>query len=152
MFFPINSFFWYLIYWLKPIVINSFNFLDVSHKSNEQFWSKKTWVKCKKYIELTTNYIYLFLELHMSKFVYLIGMLACVYDKCCLYLFFLLLIIIGVVGSRFVQHITIYASSTLVSVILLLRMIYQIQYIQQVYNENLNVTCEVNILIFNLSI
>lgn len=84
------------------------------------------------------NLLYLFLELHMPKVVLLFAMLVCVYDKCALYLIIVVLIAISFVFGRPVHTFSIYISSVLVSILLLARMIYQIQYI---VHDKWNVTC-----------
>lgn len=98
------------------------------------------------------NLTFLFFELHMPKIVLLIAMLVCVYDKCAVYLPFLMLIVIGTLTSRVAQNVVIYVTSVMISIVLLLRMIYQIQYVQEIYVENLNVTCSnVNNSVVNIT-
>lgn len=92
------------------------------------------------------NLFYLFLELHMPKIVLLFAMLLCVYDKCALYLVIIILISLSLVFGRPLHDFAIYFTSMMISILLLARMIYQIQYIKA---ETWNVTCEVS---FELSI
>lgn len=84
------------------------------------------------------NLIYLFLELHMPKIVLFFAMLLSVYDKCALYIIIIILISISFVFGRPVHTFAIYISSVLVSLLLLARMIYQIEYIE---HDRWNVTC-----------
>lgn len=88
--------------------------------------------------------IFLFFELHMPKIVLFFAMLLCVYDKCALYIIIVILISISFVFGRPIHTFSIYISSVLVSILLLARMIYQIQYIE---HDRWNVVC-VSILIF----
>lgn len=66
----------------------------------------------------------------MPKIVLFVAMLVCIYDKCALYLVIVILISVSFVFGRPVQTFAIYISSILVSILLLARMIYQIQYIE----------------------
>lgn len=86
------------------------------------------------------NLVYLFLELHMMKIVLYIAMLMCVFDKCAIYFIIIVLISLAFTLGRPLQIFTIYASSFLVSLMLLARMIFQVQYITP---ENWSVTCNV---------
>lgn len=87
------------------------------------------------------NLIFLFLELHMLKIVFLFAMLTCVFDKCALYIFIVILISLSFTFGRPMQLFTIYASSIFVSILLIARMIYQVQYITP---DEWNVTCTVS--------
>lgn len=84
------------------------------------------------------NLIYLFLELHLPKLVLFMAMLVCVYDRCALYFVLVILIALSFTFGRPVQIFAIYCSSVLVSLLLLARMIYQIEYIEHM---DYNVTC-----------
>lgn len=93
------------------------------------------------------NLTYIFLELHMIKMVLLFAMLTCIYDKCALYFMIVVIISLAFTFGRPMQLFGIYLSSLLVSVLLLARMIYQIQYITP---DNWNVNCTVSVFIKNL--
>lgn len=80
----------------------------------------------------------------MLKFILFIAMLLCVYDKCAMYMVIVILISISFVLGHTVNTFSVYISSVLVSLLLLARMIYQIQYIE---HDKWNVTC-VSILKF----
>ncbi|XP_044268088.1 piezo-type mechanosensitive ion channel component-like isoform X7 [Tribolium madens] len=101
--------------------------------------SQNRWQRLSNYFHDTSNLIFLFLELHMPKFVVLFLMLVCIYDKCALYFILVLLIVLACAFGRPMQIFAIYTSSIFVSVMLLARMIYQTDYINP---GNWNVTCE----------
>ncbi|XP_015835794.1 piezo-type mechanosensitive ion channel component isoform X12 [Tribolium castaneum] len=101
--------------------------------------SQTRWQRLVKYFHHTSNLIFLFLELHMPKFVVLFLMLVCIYDKCALYFILVLLLVLACAFGRPMQIFAIYTSSVFVSVMLLARMIYQTDYINP---GNWNVTCE----------
>lgn len=88
------------------------------------------------------NLIFIFLEIHMLKIVLLFAMLVCIFDKCALYIVIVILISLALTFGRPMQLFAVYSSSFLVSILLLARMIYQVQYI----TPNIwNVTCTVGI-------
>lgn len=95
----------------------------------------KHWLK--KFLHFK-NLTFLFLELHMPKIVLLMAMLVCVYDKCAMHFVIVVLIALAFTFGRSVQVFCIYSSSALVSVLLLARMVYQIQYIE---HDRWNGTC-----------
>lgn len=86
------------------------------------------------------NLVFLFLEIHMLKLVLLFAMLVCVFDKCALYIVIIILIAMACTCGRPMQLFAVYSSSVLVSIMLLARMIYQVQYITP---KKWNVTCHV---------
>nr|CAH7742356.1 unnamed protein product [Callosobruchus chinensis] len=113
-----------------------FDFYDLDNITSAQFQLLlKQWLKR---LHRAKNLCYLFLELHMSKAVLLFAMLMCVYDKCALYFVIVVLISLALTFGRPMQTFAIYFSSLLVSVMLLSRMIYQIQYITP---QNWDVNC-----------
>nr|CAH7742364.1 unnamed protein product [Callosobruchus chinensis] len=115
-----------------------FDFYDLDNITSAQFQLLlKQWLKR---LHRAKNLCYLFLELHMSKAVLLFAMLMCVYDKCALYFVIVVLISLALTFGRPMQTFAIYFSSLLVSVMLLSRMIYQIQYITP---QNWDVNCTV---------
>lgn len=106
-------------------------------------------VKCVNYLGLTLenlseaiDVLFVFMEIHMPKIVIFMAMLLCVYDKCALYLLVIVLIVLALTFGRPMMVISIFATSCFASVLLLSRMIYQIQYIEP---DVWNVTCPVNI-------
>jgi hypothetical protein len=100
--------------------------------------SNTRWQLWMKRFHYAMNLIYLFLELHMPKFVIFFLMLVCINDKCSLYFILVILIVLGCTIGRPMQIFAIYISSVFVSLMLLARMIYQTKYIDP---GNWNVTC-----------
>lgn len=92
-------------------------------------------------LERIINVLYVFFELHMPKIILLIAIVMSIYDKCALYLLIVLFVIMGITLGRKMMIFVIYSSSIFVSVILLSRMVYQIQYIK---HDTWNVTCPVS--------
>lgn len=91
-----------------------------------------------KKVQRVINLIYLCFELHMPKIVLFVAMLVCIYDKCALYMVIVILIALSFIFGRPISTFAIYISSILVSILLLARMIYQIQYIE---HDKWKVTC-----------
>lgn len=87
--------------------------------------------------------ILLFLEIHMIKIVLLFAMLVCINDKCAIYFIIVVMISLACTFGRPMQLVAVYSSSILVSIMLLARMIYQVQYITPM---SWNVTCVVSVL------
>ncbi|XP_068903612.1 piezo-type mechanosensitive ion channel component isoform X9 [Tenebrio molitor] len=100
--------------------------------------SNTRWQLWMKRFHYAMNLIYLFLELHMPKFVIFFLMLVCINDKCSIYFILVILIVLGCTIGRPMQIFAIYISSVFVSLMLLARMIYQTKYIDP---GNWNVTC-----------
>jgi len=86
------------------------------------------------------NLTFVVLEVHMYKFILFIIMVTCIYDKSPLYLIVIFLTVVSIILGRKMQMLVIYFSSIFASLLLLTRMIYQIQYIK---HDKWNVTCEV---------
>ena len=103
--------------------------------------SQRCYTLAVKYARHIVNIVYIFLELHMPKLVLTFLMLVCVLDKCAIYLILVVLVVLACTLGRAVQMFAIYSSSVIVSIMLLARMIYQIEYIEP---SNWNVTCEVS--------
>ncbi|XP_023706983.1 piezo-type mechanosensitive ion channel component isoform X4 [Cryptotermes secundus] len=94
-------------------------------------------IQVQKVIDL----LWLFLELHMLKLMLLSIMLLCVFDVCALHFIFLLLAVVALsFGSR-IHTIVCHVVSVLVSVLLLVKMIYQINYF---VHSNYAVNCTEN--------
>lgn len=95
------------------------------------------WKKANKIFEL----VILFLELHMAKIVLLAAVFLCIYDKCGLFFGVSLIIVLAFTIGGGMQTFAILATSIFVSLVLLARMVYQIDYIR---HEMWNVTCDVH--------
>lgn len=85
--------------------------------------------------------LYLFFEIHLPKIVLIVAMLLCIFDKCAIYIVLAVLIVLSCLMGRPIYIFAIYSSSVLISLMLLARMIYQINYIQ---HDIWNVQCEVS--------
>ncbi|XP_054282904.1 piezo-type mechanosensitive ion channel component isoform X3 [Macrosteles quadrilineatus] len=84
------------------------------------------------------EYIWLYLELHMLKIIMLSVMLLSVYDVCALHFVFVLLAVVSLTFGSNIQTVVTHIISVLVSILLLSKMIYQIEYIK---HENWQVNC-----------
>ncbi|XP_055921322.1 piezo-type mechanosensitive ion channel component isoform X4 [Eupeodes corollae] len=82
-----------------------------------------------------------FLELHLIKAVYISAFVCCVSEVCVLHIAFCALCIIGLISKSKVQIFISRIISLVVSIIILTKMIYQVQYIS---HEKYNVTCNLN--------
>ncbi|XP_055851574.1 piezo-type mechanosensitive ion channel component isoform X3 [Episyrphus balteatus] len=87
-----------------------------------------------------------FLELHLIKAVYISAFVCCVSEVCVLHIAFCALCIIGLISKSKVQIFISRIISLVVSIIILTKMIYQVQYIS---HERYNVTCNTNETIQN---
>ncbi|CAG9862827.1 unnamed protein product [Phyllotreta striolata] len=116
------------------------SFYDLDVIPSEVF--KKWLKKIISVLVYTKHIIYLFLEIHMLKIVLFFAMLMSVYDKCALYIIIVLLLSIAFTCGRNCQIFVAYFTSLFVSLLILLRMIYQISYID---STKWNVTCTATI-------
>ncbi|KAF5269329.1 hypothetical protein FQR65_LT02631 [Abscondita terminalis] len=100
----------------------------------------KWWKNFEQFMDL----FFVFLEIHLPTIVMLICIFMCIFDHCAVYLPIIVLIIISFFMGRKVMIAVIYTCSVLTSIFLLLRMLYQIDYINHtIWNvdcERLNVT------------
>lgn len=102
---------------------------------------RKSFEEWMKEAYVVMNYVILFLELHMPRIVLIAAALLCVYDKCGLFFFIALLVVVAFTIGKKVIPTAIYISSIFVSIVLLARMVYQIEYIE---HDMWNVTCDVS--------
>lgn len=104
---------------------------------------KSHWIALGKYwykkLKKIYSYSWLYLELHMFKVVMLTAMLLCVYDICAIHMIILFLAVLALTLGQKAQTFSIHCSSILVSILLLAKMIYQIQYI---HHETWDVNCD----------
>lgn len=103
------------------------------------------WIALGKYwarkINIIYEYTWLYLELHMFKMVMLICLLLCVYDVCAIHLVLMFLSVLALTLGQKFQVLAVHFSSILVSIMLLAKMIYQIQYID---HNKWDVYCDVS--------
>lgn len=103
---------------------------------------KKTFREWMKEAYIVLNYVILFLELHMPKVVLMAAAMLCIYDKCALFFLIAILVVLAFTIGKGMMTVAIYGSSIFVSLVLLARMVYQIEYIE---HDMWNVTCEVKV-------
>ncbi|XP_078033569.1 piezo type mechanosensitive ion channel component isoform X1 [Augochlora pura] len=84
------------------------------------------------------NYVWLFFELHMQKIIFTSVMLLCVNDVCAINLVFVVIIAIMLNTKRNVQIMTANIIAAIIAFLMVLKMLYQIQYIDP---NNWNVNC-----------
>ncbi|KAL3280583.1 hypothetical protein HHI36_003816 [Cryptolaemus montrouzieri] len=111
-----------------------FNVSDLNPLSREAGRRRRLLNQVKYY----WNLFFLFLELHMVKFVLFIGIFACIVQPCALNLVVIILLVMGTVLSKRMQAIGVYSCSVFLSILLLARMVYQIQYFRA---SDWEVTC-----------
>uniref|UniRef100_A0A1B6DCY7 Uncharacterized protein n=1 Tax=Clastoptera arizonana TaxID=38151 RepID=A0A1B6DCY7_9HEMI len=124
---------------LEPVFKHkkSFHFIeDMSHINLRLIWLKTVQVM-STFIEL----FWLYLELHMLKFIMLSVILLAVFDVCAAHLLFVVLTVIAMTFGSSIQTLVTHIMSVLFSILLLSKMIYQIEYIK---HETWNVTCPGN--------
>ncbi|XP_024082959.1 piezo-type mechanosensitive ion channel component 1 isoform X5 [Cimex lectularius] len=81
--------------------------------------------RCSKIV----NFIWLFLELHLLKLVLISIMLLAANDVCAVHLSLVILIVIGVLLNTSMQIMITHICSSIVSALIILKMVYQINYI-----------------------
>ncbi|XP_017766739.1 PREDICTED: piezo-type mechanosensitive ion channel component isoform X2 [Eufriesea mexicana] len=84
------------------------------------------------------NYTWLFLEIHMQKIIFISVMLFCVNDVCALNFVFVLILVIMINSRRNVQICTANTIAAIIALLMVVKMLYQIQYID---HNNWNVNC-----------
>ncbi|XP_044750779.1 piezo-type mechanosensitive ion channel component isoform X3 [Coccinella septempunctata] len=112
-----------------------FNVSDLNTYPIESGNKKTKILNCIKYY---WNLLFLFLEIHMVKFVLLVGILACIVQPCALDLVVIVLLVIGTVVGKRMQPVAIYSCSVFLSILLLARMVYQIKHFK---STNWEVSC-----------
>ncbi|XP_075212450.1 piezo type mechanosensitive ion channel component isoform X3 [Lycorma delicatula] len=99
-------------------------FIDLGHGELKNLITK-VWSGIESLIEL----IWLYLELHMLKIIMFAIMMLAVYDVCAMHFILVLLTVIALTFGSNVQTLSAHISSVLVSILLLAKMVYQIEYI-----------------------
>ncbi|XP_076285708.1 piezo type mechanosensitive ion channel component isoform X3 [Lasioglossum baleicum] len=84
------------------------------------------------------NYVWLFLEIHMQKVIFTSVILLCVNDVCAINLVFVVIIAIMINTNRHTQILTVNVIAALIAALMVVKMVYQIQYIKP---HNWDVTC-----------
>ena len=99
-------------------------------------------VQLRIQVQKVIDLLWLFLELHMLKLMLLSIMLLCVFDVCAVHFLFMLLAVIALSFGSKTHTLVCHVVAVLVSILLLLKMIYQINYFM---HENYQVNCTVRI-------
>ncbi|XP_025831153.1 piezo-type mechanosensitive ion channel component [Agrilus planipennis] len=102
-----------------------------------------------KIIRHAVNLFFLFLEIHISKFVLLAGIFLCIYDPCAIHMVIMLMMVLSFTLGKVFKNFAIHFCSVLVSLMLLIRMLYQIKYVD---HTKWNVQCDnfpENVSIYN---
>ncbi|XP_011693697.1 PREDICTED: piezo-type mechanosensitive ion channel component 2-like [Wasmannia auropunctata] len=94
--------------------------------------------KVTKHLVNFYNYTWLFLEIHMQKIVFISFVLLCINDVCAINFFFIAAVVIVINFERNIQIKSINAMAAIVSLLMVTKMLYQIQYIN---HKNWNVNC-----------
>ncbi|XP_025418904.1 piezo-type mechanosensitive ion channel component-like isoform X8 [Sipha flava] len=92
----------------------------------------------KTFLSYIIELAWLYAELHMIKIILLCVMFLAVYEVCLVHFVLVALVTISLVFNSRIQSIIIYIISVYVSILLLTKMIYQIEYIRE---GRWNVTC-----------
>ncbi|XP_033319295.1 piezo-type mechanosensitive ion channel component isoform X12 [Bombus bifarius] len=84
------------------------------------------------------NYSWLFLEIHMQKIIFVSVMIFCVNDVCAINFVFVLILVIMINSRRNVQICTANTIAAIIAILMVVKMLYQIQYID---HNNWNINC-----------
>ncbi|XP_026827290.1 piezo-type mechanosensitive ion channel component isoform X4 [Ooceraea biroi] len=98
--------------------------------------------KITKHIVNFYNNTWLFLEIHMQKIIFISFILLCVNDICAINFFFIVAVVIMINFRRNIQITTINVMAAIISLLMVTKMLYQIQYIN---HDNWDVNCTKNI-------
>ncbi|XP_043598036.1 piezo-type mechanosensitive ion channel component isoform X4 [Bombus pyrosoma] len=84
------------------------------------------------------NYTWLFFEIHMQKIIFVSVMIFCVNDVCAINFVFVLILVIMINSRRNVQICTANTIAAIIAILMVVKMLYQIQYID---HNNWNINC-----------
>ncbi|XP_077295229.1 piezo type mechanosensitive ion channel component [Arctopsyche grandis] len=116
---------------------------SISHTAPSTSVNFSTWIahvqeKLASFLKMFIDFVFLFLELHLIKLVLVSIMLLCVFDVCALHFGFVLIVSISLLFKTKVQVVVIQFVSVVTCILLLAKMIYQIEYI---VHESYSVNC-----------
>ncbi|XP_050458271.1 piezo-type mechanosensitive ion channel component isoform X5 [Cataglyphis hispanica] len=94
--------------------------------------------KITKHLVNFYNYAWLFLEIHMQKIVFISFILLCINDVCAINFFFIVAVVVMINFKRNIQIKAINVMAAIISLLMVTKMLYQIQYIN---HDNWNVNC-----------
>ncbi|XP_020278165.1 piezo-type mechanosensitive ion channel component isoform X3 [Pseudomyrmex gracilis] len=98
--------------------------------------------KVTKHLVNFYNYVWLFLEIHMQKIIFVSFILLCVDDVCAINFFFIVAVVVTINFKRNMQITAINVMASIISILMVTKMLYQIQYI---HHENWSVNCTRNV-------
>ncbi|XP_076679384.1 piezo type mechanosensitive ion channel component isoform X2 [Andrena cerasifolii] len=84
------------------------------------------------------DYSWLFLEIHMQKIIFLSVMFLCVNDVCAINFVFVVIVAVMINSRRNIQIFTVNAIAAIIALLMVGKMVYQIQYI---HHNNWDVNC-----------
>ena len=102
---------------------------------------QKTYNLLVVYVRQGYNLCMMWLDFQITKIVGIVAMLLCVYDICAIHLCLVVLLVMGFGAGRLVRKPVIFLISFIVSIMILCRMIYQMEYID---HSRWNVHCVVS--------
>ncbi|KAK7789716.1 hypothetical protein R5R35_007290 [Gryllus longicercus] len=124
------------------------SFLRTMHRHMSHEEIERAWKRIKDRIEKCIDYIWLYLEIHMYKIMLLSIVLLCVRDVCAVHFILLLMAVVALSFGTRIHSLITKICSALVSVFLLSKMIYQIQYIKPDIHD---VNCTFSVLGTNIT-
>ncbi|GLG96580.1 Piezo-type mechanosensitive ion channel component [Gryllus bimaculatus] len=124
------------------------SFLRTMHRHMSHEEIERAWKRMKDRIEKCIDYIWLYLEIHMYKIMLLSIVLLCVRDVCAVHFILLLMAVVALSFGTRIHSLITKICSALVSVFLLSKMIYQIQYIKPDIHD---VNCTFSVLGTNIT-
>ncbi|KAG7188826.1 hypothetical protein KM043_008433 [Ampulex compressa] len=107
-------------------------------KQMSKFERLALWRKVVKHLINVYNCIWLFLEIHMQKIIFVSLVLLCVNDVCAINLLFIIGVVVMINFKRNVQIMSINVMAAIIALLMVTKMLYQIQYID---HSNWNVNC-----------
>lgn len=116
-------------------------FIRIFIKVNKKMWSlHRRWFRSTKLI------IWRFLEVHMIKAVTLSAFICAISEICCFNFFLVVLSLLSVCVNHFFQRIIFRIASFWICVLILMKMIYQINYLEESYYTSTCVSIEQKLL------
>ncbi|XP_072762697.1 piezo-type mechanosensitive ion channel component isoform X9 [Anoplolepis gracilipes] len=94
--------------------------------------------KLTKHLINFYNYTWLFLEIHMQKIIFISFVLLCIDDICAINFFFIIAVVVIINFKRNIQINAINVMTAIISLLMVTKMLYQIQYIN---HDNWDVNC-----------
>lgn len=93
--------------------------------------NKKIWTLHRHWFRPTKHIIWRFLEVHMIKVVTLASFICAISEICCFNFFLVVLSLLSVCVNHFLQRVIFRIATFWICVLILMKMIYQINYLDQ---------------------